>query len=75
MATEFPPPIKGFSEGFDVSDTPNEYSGYMNNVRPVDTLERKLRLGQRPGLDKAYAQQIANGVGAIVAICSVSVVS
>lgn len=24
----------------------------MNNVRPVDVLEKQLRLGQRPGLDK-----------------------
>ena len=75
MATEFPPPIRGFSEGFDVSDTPNEYSGYMNNVRPVDTLERKLRLGQRPGLDKAYAQQIASLSGPVVDICSVTTVA
>lgn len=75
MAQEFPPPMKGYSEGFDVSDTPNEYSSYMNNVRPVDTLERKLRLGQRPGLDKAYTQQIASVAGPIVEILSVTVVN
>lgn len=74
MATEFPQPVKGYSEGLDVSKTPSEYSSYMNNVRAIDTLERKLRLGQRPGLDKAYAQQIAGLVGPVVAICSVTVV-
>jgi len=74
MATEFPPPIRGFSEGFEVASTPQEYSSYMNNVRPIDTLESKIRLGQRPGLDKAYSQQIASLEGPVVAICSVSVV-
>jgi len=67
-------PIKGISEGFDTSNSEPLTSGYMNNVRPVDCLERKLRLGQRPGVDKKYAQQIGGVAGAIVAITAVSVV-
>ncbi|KKM61053.1 hypothetical protein LCGC14_1535580 [marine sediment metagenome] len=46
------PPIKGISKGLPVDKEPITTSGYMNNVRPIDTLERRLRLGQRPGLDK-----------------------
>ncbi len=46
------PPIKGVSRGLPVDKEPVTTSGYMNNVRPIDTLERRLRLGQRPGLDK-----------------------
>ena len=71
----FQPPIGGFSEGINVEDSPVQYSGYMNNVRPIDVLERKLRIGQRPGLDKKYTQQIAGVAGPIVCACSVSVVN
>jgi hypothetical protein len=74
MANEIPLPLKGFSEGVEISKTPAEYSPYMNNVHPFDTLDGRLRLGQRPGLDKAYSQQIAGESGPVVAICSVSVV-
>ena len=31
------------------------------NVRPVDSQDGRLRGGQRPGLSKAYAEQIGNG--------------
>ena len=49
---EMTPPIKGISKGLPVDKEMPTTSGYMNNVRPIDTLERRLRLGQRPGLDK-----------------------
>ncbi|KKN10083.1 hypothetical protein LCGC14_1040200 [marine sediment metagenome] len=49
---EMTPPIKGISKGLPVDKEPPTTSGYMLNVRPIDTLERRLRLGQRPGLDK-----------------------
>ena len=68
-------PIKGLSEGFEVSTSEPMTSGYMNNVRPIDSLERRLRLGQRPGLEKKYAQQIGGIAAPIVAIISVSVVN
>ncbi|KKM25047.1 hypothetical protein LCGC14_1598840, partial [marine sediment metagenome] len=43
---EMIPPIKGISKGLPVDKEPPTTSGYMNNVRPIDTLERRLRLGQ-----------------------------
>lgn len=49
---ELIPPIKGVSKGLPVDKEQPTTSGYMNNVRPVDVLEKQLRLGQRPGLDK-----------------------
>jgi len=49
---ELTPPIKGISLGLPVDKESLTTSGYMNNVRPVDVLERQLRIGQRPGLDK-----------------------
>lgn len=55
---EFILPIKGYSAGLAVHQQPSATSGYMNNVRPRDVLEMKLRIGQRPGLKKEYAQQV-----------------
>lgn len=55
---EFSLPIKGISKGLPVEQQPPATSGYMNNVRPRDVLENRIRIGQRPGLDKAYSEQI-----------------
>ena len=53
-----PLPLKGYSRGL-VPGTENvNTSPYISNVRPRDTLEGWIRIGQRPGLKKAYSQQI-----------------
>lgn len=49
---ELTPPIAGISKGLPVDKERPTTSGFMLNVRPVDTLEKKLRLAQRPGLEK-----------------------
>ena len=67
-------PLKGYSVGIIPADTPRSLSGDMNNVRPQDSIERRLRIGQRPGLSKASATQIATALSPVVAIGSVSVV-
>lgn len=67
-------PIKGYADSVAVDKSPALTSGDMNNVRPTDTLERRLRMGQRPGLKKRYSQQIGGANIPIVAICSVTVV-
>lgn len=69
---DFPEPYRGIFEGFSPDKTPNEYSPDMNNVRPVDVLERRIRLGQRPGLDKWSATRISGAEQPIVALCTVS---
>jgi len=69
---EFGLPIKGFSEGFPVENQPANTSGSMNNVRPI--FEGRIRLAQRPPLDKAYSQQIGTTNIPIVYITSVTVV-
>lgn len=51
-AITFPLPILGFSAGFSPDQQQPGTSGYMLNVRPLDVLENRIRLGQRPGLDK-----------------------
>ena len=49
---ELLPPIKGLFRGTLLGHAPELTSESMNNVRPVDTLEKRIRIGQRPGLDK-----------------------
>ena len=65
-------PIKGLNKGIAVSVTPQEYSTNMNNVRPRDVLEGKIRLGQRPGLAKWSTDQVGDSTQPVVAITSVS---
>ncbi len=49
---ELLPPIKGLFQGSLTGHAPDLTSEYMNNVRPVDVQENRVRIGQRPGLDK-----------------------
>lgn len=73
--TEFPLPVMGVNYGLPVDKTPPTSSGYMSNVRPVDTLESRVRLGQRPGFDKWSATQVSGGVAdAIVSMSVVTVI-
>lgn len=73
---ELSPPIKGISKGLPVDKEQPMTSGYMNNVRPIDTLERRLRLGQRPGLDKwGNGDQIGAAEQPVVAFCVVAAVA
>jgi len=70
---EFPLPIKGVAYGLPVDKASPATSGYMNNCRPVDTLEKRLRIGQRPGLDKwGNGDQIGSAEQPVVAMCIVS---
>lgn len=72
MFIEFQLPYQGINEGLPVSNEPGSTSGYMLNVRPRDVLERRLRIGQRPGLKKAYSQQIGGAASQIVWLGSVT---
>jgi hypothetical protein len=73
---EMTPPIKGISKGLPVDKEQPTTSGYMNNVRPVDVLERQLRLSQRPGLDKWGAgTQIGAAEQPVVAFVVVAAVA
>ena len=72
---EWPLPIFGISRIITVEKEPAKYSGYMSNVRPTDALENKIRLGQRPGLDKWSTTQIGSAEQPVVALCVVSSVS
>lgn len=73
---ELTPPIKGISKGLPVDKEPPTTSGYMNNVRCVDTLEGKLRLCQRPAVRNwGAATQIGAAEMPVVAMTIVAAIS
>lgn len=66
-------PLKGLFKGASSGDLPSLTSEHLNNVRPRDVLENKIRVGQRPGLDKWGAgTQIGADAQPVVFITSVS---
>ena len=70
---EFPIPIRGVSEVLPVDGAAPLTSGYMNNVRATDVLEKRIRIGQRPGLDKAFDQQVGGASSPVVLITTISI--
>lgn len=70
---EFTPPIRGINKGVP-SDKPMPVSSeHMNNVRPVDSSEKRIRIGQRPPLGKWGAgTQVGAAEQPVVAICTVA---
>jgi len=68
-------PLQGISKGTSSDNPLPGYSEYMNNVRARDVLEKKIRLGQRPGLDKWSTDQVGAAEQPVVAICSISSVT
>lgn len=70
----FPLPIRGISSGMPDNMPVQLTSGYMDNIRIKDVLEKKIRISQRPGLDKVFDEQIGAGVFPIIAICTITTV-
>lgn len=72
---ELPAPIKGKNTSAPLDKVPPLMCPDMNNMRPIDAQEKKLRLGQRPGLDKLFAQRIGGNPNlAVCCICSVTTI-
>jgi len=71
---KFQLPIKGESRATPESSQLAYTSGYMNNIRKIDVLERKIALSQRPALDKVFAQQIGGIAAPIVFVGMVTTV-
>lgn len=69
-----PFPTKGIDKGHATHRQSPDTSCDMKNIRLYDTLDKRARGGQRPGLDKKYSQQIGETPSPIVAICSVTVI-
>ena len=70
---EILPPVRGLFRGTLVGHAPALTSEDMNNVRPIDTLEKRIRIGQRPGLDKwGNGTQVGAAENPVVAMCFVN---
>lgn len=70
-------PIGGINKSRVPDEQPQATSPGMNNVRPFDVLDERIRGGQRPGMKKRFTQQVTNagtGAGPVVAMCEVAVV-
>ena len=65
-SVKLPLPIAGIFKGFNPENTDPKYSNDMSNVRPIDVLEDRVRLGQRPGLKRWCAQQIGGEARPII---------
>lgn len=73
---KFQLPVKGIHKGGAVEISPALTSGHMSNVRARDVLENKVRIGQRPGLDKwGDGDQVGAAEQPVVAICVISSVT
>jgi hypothetical protein len=66
-----PLPFRGINYNQAASKQPLETSSHLTNVRPYDTIDKRVRLGQRPGLVRKYATNLG---GRVVAICTVTTV-
>ena len=72
---ELPIPIRGINKAFSVMQQPDLTSGDLLNVRPKDVLERRIRIGKRPGMVKAYNELIGNNPAfPVIALCQIVVV-
>lgn len=70
---EILPPVRGIHKGSIVGHAPDLTTQKMNNVRPRDSYEKRVRIGQRPGLDKWGAGTLVGGAEQpVVSIISVS---
>jgi hypothetical protein len=54
-------PIKGLHKAIQIADQPELTTQHMMNVRAPGTLERQLRISQRPGLERWSTVQLGGG--------------
>lgn len=65
--------MKGLNRNWSASNQPELTTPIISNCRPRSVLDKRVILGQRPGLAKAYQQQIGDGLP-VVAMCQVTTV-
>ncbi len=69
-------PYEGIDKGRALCEQPEFTVSHMNNMRPRDVLDNRMRGGQRPGLDKWGAgTQISASEQPVVALTVVSSVA
>ena len=67
-------PFKGFHKGLGAEKQPAGTTPWIQNMRVIDTQDNRFRGGQRPGLKKAYVEQVSEMPLPIVVITAITVV-
>jgi hypothetical protein len=67
-------PAKGFHKGLGAEKQPAGTTPWIQNMRVIDTQDNRFRGGQRPGLKKAYTQQIGGDTAPVVWIGAITIV-
>lgn len=67
-------PTKGYHKGLGTEKQPANTTPWIQNMRVMDVQDNRFRGGQRPGLQQAYAQQIAEIAAPVVVLIAVTVV-
>ena len=67
-------PFKGFHKGLGAEKQPAGTTPWIQNMRVIDTQDNRFRGGQRPGLKKAYVEQVAGSTMPVVLLISVTTV-
>ena len=67
-------PHKRYQKGLATEKQPAGTTPYIQNMRVIDTQDNRFRGGQRPGLKKAYNQQISNTAMPVVEIIQITTV-
>ena len=68
-------PYKGYHKGLGAEKQPAGRTPWIQNMRVIDCQDNRFRGGQRPGLKKAYAQQIGGQTAPVVALIQITIVS
>ncbi len=68
-------PIRGINKSRLPDEQPEATSPDINNVRPFDIADDRIRGGQRSGLAKRYSEVVSqyDSGSAVVAMCEVSI--
>lgn len=67
-------PYKGYHKGLGTEKQPANTTPYIQNMRVIDVQDNRFRGGQRPGLKKAYDEQIGGATAPIVLITAITTV-
>ena len=67
-------PFRGYHKGLGAEKQPANTTPYIQNMRVIDIQDNRFRGGQRPGLQKAYSQQIGGAANPTIWIGFITVV-
>jgi len=68
---KIPMPINGLHQGLALEEQPPTTTPHSFNVRPTDVSDERSRIGQRPGLIKAYTTQVGDN-HPITSMCQIA---